>query len=33
MADVDELFNCFEEENEEQQQSVPIVMEVDVNSG
>jgi hypothetical protein len=29
MADVDELFNCFDEEEEEKQPTVPIVMEVE----
>lgn len=29
MADVDELFNCFDEEEEEKQPTVPIVVDVD----
>ena len=32
MAEVDELFDCFEDENEEVQPTVPIVMEVEENS-
>lgn len=29
MADVDELFNCFDEEEKEKQPTVPIVVDVD----
>lgn len=29
MGDVDELFNCFDDENEEKQPTVPIVVDVD----
>lgn len=29
MADVDELFNCFDDDDEEKQPTVPIVMDVD----
>jgi hypothetical protein len=29
MAEIDELFSCFDEENEEQQPTVPVVMDVD----
>lgn len=31
MADVDELFDCFDNENEDNQTHVPIVMEVEGN--
>lgn len=29
MADVDELFSCFDDEAEDKQPTVPVVMEVD----
>lgn len=29
MADVDELFSCFDDEGEDKQPTVPVVMEVD----
>jgi hypothetical protein len=29
MAELDDLFSCFDEENEEKQPTVPVVMEVD----
>lgn len=29
MANVDDLFSCFDEEVEEKQPTVPIVMEID----
>lgn len=32
MADVDELFSCFDDEAEEKQPTVPVVMEVDEKS-
>lgn len=32
MADVDELFDCFDDENEDKQPTVPIVLDVDVNA-
>lgn len=32
MGDVDELFDCFDDENEEKQPTVPIVMEIEENS-
>lgn len=31
MAEVDELFNCFDEEEDEKQPTVPIVVDVDEN--
>lgn len=32
MAEVDDFFSCFDEENEEKQPTVPVVMEVDEKS-
>lgn len=32
MADVDELFNCFDDEDEEKQTEVPIVLDVTENA-
>lgn len=32
MADVDELFNCFDDDNEEKQTAVPIVLDVPENT-
>lgn len=32
MADVDELFSCFDEEAEDQQFIVPVVMDVDLKT-
>lgn len=32
MADVDELFSCFDDDAEEKQPTVPVVMEVDEKS-
>lgn len=32
MADVDELFDCFDAENEDKQPTVPIVLDVDENA-
>lgn len=29
MCEVDELFNCFDEDEEEKQPTVPVVVEVD----
>lgn len=31
MADVDDLFNCFDDENDEKQPTVPIVLDVEEN--
>jgi hypothetical protein len=33
MAEVDDLFNCFDEEEEEKQPTVPIVVDDNENSG
>jgi hypothetical protein len=30
MADIDELFSCFDENADDQQQSVPIVLDTDI---
>lgn len=32
MADVDELFNCFDDDEDEKQPTVPIVMDVAENA-
>lgn len=32
MGDVDELFSCFDDEGEEDQQIVPVVMETEEKS-
>lgn len=32
MAEVDELFDCFDDENEDKQPTVPIVLDVDENT-
>lgn len=32
MAEVDDLFNCFDEDEEEKQPTVPIVVDVDENT-
>lgn len=31
MAEVEDLFNCFDEEEEEKQPTIPIVVDVDEN--
>lgn len=32
MADVDDLFNCFDEEVEDKQTTVPIVLDLEPNN-
>jgi hypothetical protein len=32
MGEVDELFNCFDDDDEEKQTTVPIVLEADENA-